>query len=187
MSPTNLLKLDRVQNEAMVVMLGTHVDLPSMQIRLRLSGASESVLQWRGKLSQLTQRSRERHKKMQTGTGQVLGGSSRRLNTAVMPAERYPSRFRHLYTNVRKLGKALSRTASRQNGVRDQASHSNSTLQALIVYSDGSVTKDKSGLGFTVKQRTTTTHEENAANTVSTSSLMIVETVTMSSNVWTHP
>ena len=51
------------------------------------------------------------------------------------------------------------------------------------MYTDGSVNKDKPGLGFTVKQRTTTIHEENAANTVSTASLMIVETVTMSSNV----
>jgi len=104
-----------------------------------------------------------------------------------MPAERYPTRFQHLYTNVRKLGKVLSRIASRQNGVRDQASCSNSGPQALVMYTDGSVNKDKPGLGFTVKQRTTTIHDENAANTVSTSSLMIVETVTMSSNVWTHP
>ena len=44
--------------------------------------------------------------------------------------------------------------ASRQNGVRDQVSHSleNSKLQDLIVYTDGSVTEDQSGWRFTVKQ-----------------------------------
>ena len=56
MAQTNLLKLDRVQNEATIVMLGTTngtptetlkfmLDLPLMQIRLRLSGASQSILQ----------------------------------------------------------------------------------------------------------------------------------------------
>ena len=83
------------------------LDLQPMQIRPRLSGASQSILQCRGKFPQLTPRSRERHKKMQTGTGQVLGGSNRRLNIAVMPAERYPTRFRHLYIHVRKLGKEI--------------------------------------------------------------------------------
>ena len=56
MAWANLLKLDRVQNEATIVMLGTTnrtptetlkfmLDLPLMQIRLRLSGASQSILQ----------------------------------------------------------------------------------------------------------------------------------------------
>ena len=55
----------------------------------------------------------------------------------------------------------------------------NSKLQDLIVYTDGSVTKDQSGWGFTVKQGVTTTHEDIAAYTVSTSSLMMeVEAVT---------
>ena len=38
------------------------------------------------------------------------------------------------------------------------------------MYTDGSVTKDQSGWGFTVKQGTTTLHEDGAAYTVSTSS-----------------
>ena len=72
--------------------------------------------------------------------------------------------------------------ASRQNRVRDQASHSkNSKPQDLIVYTDGSVTKKQSGRGFTVKQSATTIHEDSAACTVSTSSLtMEVEAVTHS-------
>ena len=47
------------------------------------------------------------------------------------------------------------------------------------MYTDGSVTKDQSGWGFTVKQGVTTIHEYSAANTVPTSSLtMEVEAVT---------
>jgi len=47
------------------------------------------------------------------------------------------------------------------------------------VYTDGSVTKDQSGWGFTVKQGATTIHEDSAAYTVSTSILtMEVEAVT---------
>ena len=94
--------------------------------------------------------------------------------------ERYPKRFRRLCETLlpkQKLGKALSRMASRQNRVRDQE---NSKPQDLIVYTDGSVTKDQSGWGFTVKQGAATTiHEHSAPYTVSTSSLtMEVEAVT---------
>ena len=49
----------------------------------------------------------------------------------------------------------------------------NSKPQDLIVYTDGSVTKDLSGWGFTVKQCATTIHEDSAAYTVSTSILKI--------------
>ena len=48
-----------------------------------------------------------------------------------------------------------------------------------MVYSDGLVTKEQSGWGFTVKQGVTTIHEDSAAYTVSSSSLtMEVEAVT---------
>ena len=51
--------------------------------------------------------------------------------------------------------------------------------QDLIVYTDGSVTKDQLGWGFIVKQGATTIHEHSAAYTISTSSLtMEVEAVT---------
>ena len=49
----------------------------------------------------------------------------------------------------------------------------------IVVYTDGSVTKDQSGWCFTVKQGATTIHEDSAAYTVSTSSFtMEVEAVT---------
>ena len=50
-------------------------------------GAGQSVLQCLRKSPQPTPRSRERHKGMQTGTGQLLGGSSRGFNTASMPPD----------------------------------------------------------------------------------------------------
>ena len=47
------------------------------------------------------------------------------------------------------------------------------------MYTDGSITKDQSGWGFTVKQGATTIHVDSSAYTVSTSSLtMEMEVVT---------
>ena len=45
----------------------------------------------------------------------------------------------------------------------------------LIVYTDGSFIKDKSGWAFTVKQGVTTIHEDNAAQKTSPSSLTVEE------------
>ena len=47
----------------------------------------------------------------------------------------------------------------------------NSKPQDLIVYTDGPVTKDQWGWGFTVKQDMITIHEDGAASTVSATSL----------------
>ena len=55
----------------------------------------------------------------------------------------------------------------------------NSKPVDLIVYIDGSVSKDQSGWGFTVKQGEATIHEDSAACMVSASSFtMEVEAVT---------
>ena len=109
---------------------------------------------------------------MQTGTGQVLDGSSRGLSTASKPADRaqanqgagkVPKPILASLCDIlaRQRGKALSRMASRQNRVRDQACLSRKQkLQDFIVYSYGSFTKDQSGWGFTVKQGATTIHED---------------------------
>ena len=75
--------------------------------------------------------------------------------------ERYPKEN----TPARRLGTALPKKDSRQNGVRYQASHSRK--QQIVVYTDGSVTTDQSGWGFTVKRCATTVHEHSAAYTVS--------------------
>ena len=77
MSETNMLKLDRVQNEAMRVILGTMKDTPTETTRFMVretslnhteSGAGQSILQCCRISPQPTPRSRERHKGMQTGS-----------------------------------------------------------------------------------------------------------------------
>ena len=55
----------------------------------------------------------------------------------------------------------------------------NSKPHGIVIYTDGSVTRDLSGWGFTVKQGGRTVHEDSGAHRVTTSSLtMEVEAVT---------
>ena len=49
----------------------------------------------------------------------------------------------------------------------------------IVIYTDGSVTRDRSGWGFTVKQGGRTVHEDRGAHRVTTSNLIMeVEAVT---------
>ena len=79
MAQTNLLNLDRVQNEARRVILRTTkdtpaetmtlmLDLPPMQTRQKVEQV-KAYFSAIKKSPQPTPRSRERHKGMQTGTG----------------------------------------------------------------------------------------------------------------------
>ena len=55
----------------------------------------------------------------------------------------------------------------------------NSKSHHIVIYTDGSVTRDWSGWGFTVKQDGRTVHEDSGAHRVTTSSLTTeVEAVT---------
>ena len=55
----------------------------------------------------------------------------------------------------------------------------NSKPLGIVIYMNGSVTRDRSGLGITVKQGGRTEHEDSGANKVTTSSVtMEVEAVT---------
>ena len=75
----------------------------------------------------------------------------------------------------------LSKTANRQTDSElDRLPiQENSKQQNLSVYTDGSVTKDQSGWGFTAKQDATSIHEDSVVYSVPTSSLtMEVEEVT---------
>ena len=71
--------------------------------------------------------------------------------------------------------KALWIMGSRQNGQRSGCSFKKTANRKTpyCLYTDGSVTKDQSGWGFTVKQGATTIREDSAAYTVSASSLTI--------------
>ena len=86
-----------------------------------------------------------------------------------------------LDTPSRKLVKSTVENGqqAKQNQRSSFLIQENSKPQDLIVYADGSVTKDQSGWRFTVKQGATTIHEDSAAYTVSTSSFtMELEAVT---------
>ena len=147
MAQTNLLKMDRVQNDGQSAERGNvsytrnhrghrHRDhavhaRPPTNANQTESGTGQSIAQCRQKSPHPTPRSREKHEGMQTRTGQVLDGSSRGLSTARMLAgraqanqelgkvpKRNPASLRDTSTLTRKLGKALSRMARRQNGPR---------------------------------------------------------------------
>ena len=88
--------------------------------------------------------------------------------------ERYPTRFWHLYKTLlpENLGKHCREwPAGKTESEIKLLFQENSQLQDLRVYTDGSVTKDQSGWGFTVKQGVSTIHKNSAIYTVSTSSL----------------
>ena len=109
MAQTNLLTLDRVQDEAMRSILGTTKNTPTETMRFMLD---LPPMQGRQKVGQVEAYSsavenphnplHERHKGMQAVTGQVLGGSSRVLSTASMPADRTQS-----YQGVGKVPKPI--------------------------------------------------------------------------------
>ena len=91
---------------------------------------------------------------MQAGTGQVLDGSSRRLSTTIMAADKaqatkeweiYPNRFRRLYETL--LPENLKNhcrewPAGKTESEIKLLTEENRKPQDLIAYTDGSVTKD---------------------------------------------
>ena len=146
------------------------------------SGAGQSILQCRRHPHNPFHEA-VKDKGMQIGMGQVLDGASRGLNTASMPADRgqaiqgvetvpKPILVSLQDTPATKLGKALLRwPAGKTESEIKLLIQENSKPQDLIVYTDGSLSKDQSGWSFTVKQGVTTVHEDSAAYMVSTSSL----------------
>ena len=158
---------------------------PSLFSTGNMSNTSVHTLR-RRKSSQPTPWRRERHKGTQTGTGQVLDGSSTGLSTASTPAERaqanqgVPKLAKPIPSSLpdipaRQLGKALSRMASRQSGVRDQASllRKQQTARPHSVHWWLSHQRPVK-VGFTVRQDGTTLHEDSAAYTVSAFSLTTI-------------
>ena len=80
--------------------------------------------------------------------------------------ERYPNRFRRLCETLmpENLGKHCREWPAGKTV--KLLIEENSKPQDLIVYSDGSVTKDQSGWGFTVKQGATTIHNFVISNRI---------------------
>ena len=79
--------------------------------------------------------------------------------------ERYPNRLRRLYKTLlaENLGKHCREwPAGKTESEIKLLIQENNKPQDLRVYTDGSVTIDQSGWGFTVKQGATTIHEDSA-------------------------
>ena len=151
MARTNLLKVDRVQNEAMRVTLGTAKDTPIETIRFMLD---LPPMQTRQKVEQVKayfsavenphsplQEAVKDTKGCRLGRGKSWMGQAEDSILQVCQLtelkqtkewERYPKPISASLrdTSARKLGKALSRMASGQNRVRDQASRSRSQQTA---------------------------------------------------------
>ena len=142
MAQTNLLKLDRVQNEAMRVILGTTkdtlietmrfmLDFPPMQTR-------QKVEQVKAYFSAIENPHNPLHEAMKDTEGCRLGWGKSWMGQAedsilqvcqltelkqTKEWERYPNQFQHLYETLKKTlektnKKTLLRMASRQNSQR---------------------------------------------------------------------
>ena len=78
--------------------------------------------------------------------------------------ERHPNLFRRLYETLMPENQERGVEKGQQAKWSQRSSfflQENSKAQDLIVYTDGSVTKDQSGWGFPVKQGATTIHEDS--------------------------
>ena len=100
LSQSNLEKPDRVQNEAMRIILGTTkdtpietmrylLDLPSMETRHKVE---QSVSQCNAESQESTPRCCQRRKGVLTGKRQVMDGSSRTINPACVQSHRAQAR-----------------------------------------------------------------------------------------------
>ena len=156
MTQTNLLKLDRVQNEAIRVILGAARDTPTDTMRLDLPPmqTTPKVEQVKAYFSAVENPHSPFHKAVKDTQGCRLGRNKTwtgQAEDSLLPAcqltelkqtkewEKYPNRFRRLYETLRLEYlriKALPRMASRQNGVKEQEigplTQENSKPQDLI-------------------------------------------------------
>ena len=131
---------------------------------------------------------------MQAGMWHILDGSCTGINTASTPADRAQANQgvgKVLKPNPESLDATLLPENLGRRCQEWQAGKTDSKIKFLInkkrktqdlVNTVGSVTKDQSGWGFTVKQGTTTIYKDSAAYTVSNSSSSMeveVEAVTL--------
>ena len=96
--------------------------------------------------------------------------------------EKHPTEFKPYYKNLlsENLGMHCREWPARKaNAEVQMLAKANSKAHDIAIYTDDSVTRDRSGWGFTVKQGGRTVHEDSGAHRVATSSLtMEAEAVT---------
>ena len=201
LSQSNLLKLDRVQNEAMRVILGTTkdtpietmrylLDLPSMETRLKVDQVKAYLNAMQNPKNPLHDAVKEekgcRLARGKSWMGQAEQSIQRVCSLTelkqVRDWEKRPVEFKSYYKTLlsENLGTHCREWPARKTNTEVQMLvEANSKPHDIVIYTDGSVTRDRSGWGFTVKQGGRTVHEDSGAHRVTTSSLTIkVEAVT---------
>ena len=97
----------------------------------------------------------------------------------VRDGEKRPVEFKPYYKTLLSEYLGTQWPAGKANAEVQMLVEANSKPHDIVIYTDGSVTKDRSGRGFTVKQGGRTVHEDSGSHKVMTSSLtMEVEAVT---------
>ena len=201
LSQSNLLKLDRVQNEAMRVILGTTkdtpietmrylLDLPSMETRHKVEQVKAYLNVMQNPKNPLHDAVKEekgcRLARGKSWMGQAEQSIQRVCSLTelkqVRDWEKHPVEFKPYYKTLlsENLGTHCREwPAGKTNGEVQMLVEANSKPHDIVIYTDGSVTRDRSGWEFTVKQDGRTVHEDSGAHRVTTSSLtMEVEAVT---------
>ena len=201
LSQSNLLKLDRVQNEAMRVILGTTKDTPIEAMRYLLDlppiESRHKMEQVKAYLNAMQNPKNPLHDAVKEEKGCRLSRGKSWMGQAeqsianvcslaeikqVRDWEKHPVAFKPYYETLlsENLGTHCREwPAGKANAEVQLLVEANSKPHDMIIYTDGSVTSERSGWGFTAKQGGRTVHEESGAHKVSTSSLtMEVEAVT---------
>ena len=201
LSQSNLLKLDRVQNEAMRVILGTTKDTPIETMRYLLDLPSmdtrHKVEQVKAYLNAMQNPKNPLHVAVKEEKGCRLARGKSWMGQAeqsiqrvcsltelkqVRDWEKRPVEFKPYYKTLlsENLGTHCREwPAGKTNAEVQMLVEANSKPHDIVIYTDGSVTRDWSGWGFTVKQDGGTVHEDSGAHRVTTSSLtMEAEAVT---------
>ena len=182
LSQSNLLKLHRVQNEAMRVILGTTKDTPieTMSYLLDLSSmeARQKVEQVKAYLNEMQNPLNSLHDAVKEEKGCRLARDKKsRMDQAeqsiqhvrglaelqqIRHWENRPAEFTMLPDN---LGMHCREWPARKAIAEVQMLvEANSKPHDIVIYTDGSVTRDQSGLGFTVKQGGGSVHEDSGAH-----------------------
>ena len=168
LSQSHLLKVDRVQNKAMRVILGTKkdtpietmrylLDLPSMETRHKVERDGES--------QESTPQCCQRIKGVYTGKGQVMDGPSKTINPIqdvcslaelkqVRDWEKHPAEFKPYFKTLlsENIGTHCHEwPAGKASAEVQMLVEANSKLHDIVVYTDSSATRDWSGWEFRVK------------------------------------
>ena len=201
LSQTNLLKLDSVQNEAMTIILSTPRDTPVEAMRFMLDlqsiQARQKLEQVKAYLGALEDVHNPHHQAVKdTKSSRLIRGNSwiGQAEQSILTVcelqelkltkewEKYPNRFRHLYQTVlsENLGRRCRQWPAGKADLEVKLLiEKHSQPHDLRIYTDGSVTEDKSGWGFSIQQGDCTIYEDSAAYAVTSTSLrMEMEAVT---------